>query len=223
MAEITDLFDLAGSLICHQLPSRSLFAGGRQLPVCARDMGIYTGIFAAALCIILLGRLGAQRTPRVRHAVVLCLMMLPMILDGILSYAGVTETNNTARLLTGVLFGLPIPYFLVPAAHYSIEGRNEKPVLKNIPEFLPALVTALLLCVLLLNGILPYMLAGAIFLSGLFFILSRLVYTVFARVRVFSGRKLLVCTFIGTIGVLTFLYLLSIFVFQPLKEVFLYR
>lgn len=223
MDRLKDLFDLAGSLICHQLPSRSLYAEGLQLPVCARDMGIYTGIFTAAIFILLFGRLDAQRPPRVRHTVMFCLMMLPMIFDGVLSYLGAMETNNTARIFTGVLFGLPIPYFLTPVAHYDVEGGNEKPVLRSLAEFLPALVSGLLLGVLLLKGAVPYIPAAIIYVSGLFFILARLAYTVFARMRRFSGRKLLAFTFMGTISVLTILYLLSTLIFQPLKEVFLYR
>lgn len=214
-------FDLAGSLICHQLPTRSLYAGTYQLPVCARDMGIYAGIFTAALFIALFRRFGAQRPPRISSSVLLCLMMFPMILDGILSYAGIIGSNNMVRVFSGCMFGLPIPYFLVPAAHYDADGENEEPVLKNLAEFVPALVAGLLLCFLLLEGMVPYILAGTVFLTGLLFLLGRLTYTIFARMRRFSGVKLMACTTLGTIGVLTFLYLLSTLVFQPLKEVFL--
>ena len=191
------------------------------MPVCARDTGIYAGILAAALCIALFRRFDAQRPPRLSSSILLCLMMFPMILDGILSYTGVTESNNTVRLFTGLLFGLPIPYLLVPAAHYDAEGKNEKQVLKNIAEFVPALVTGLLLCILLLEGMAPYILAGAVFLAGLLFLLGRLTYTIFARMRSITGIKLLALTAMGTISVLTFLYLLSTLVLQPLKEVFL--
>jgi len=221
MDTLERFFDLAGSLICHQLPSRSLYAGTHQLPVCARDMGIYVGIFTAALFIALFRRFSAQRPPRISTSVLFCLMMFPMILDGILSYAGIMESNNVVRVFTGFMFGLPIPYFLVPAAHYDIEGENEKPVLKNIAEFVPALASGLLLCFLLLEGMVPYILAGAVFLTGLLFLLCRLTYTIFARMRSFSGMKLLASTILGTISVLAFLYLLSTLVLQPLKEVFL--
>lgn len=184
-------------------------------------MGIYVGIFTAALFITLFRRLGAQRPPRLSSSILFCLMMFPMILDGILSYTGVTESNNTVRVFSGLFFGLSIPYLLVPAAHYDAEGENEKPVLKNITEFVPALATGLLLCVLLLEGMLPYLLAGTVFLAGLLFLLGRLTYTIFARMRGFTGVKLLAFTAMGTISVLTFLYLLSTLVLQPLKEAFL--
>lgn len=39
----------AGSLICHQLPERSFFLDGRQLPVCARCTGLYLSGAAGVL------------------------------------------------------------------------------------------------------------------------------------------------------------------------------
>jgi uncharacterized membrane protein len=45
-----------GSLICHQLPKRSFYFWGAQLPVCARCTGLYFGAAAAALTGARMGR-----------------------------------------------------------------------------------------------------------------------------------------------------------------------
>lgn len=216
-----EFFNRMGSLICHQLPSRTLYAGGRLLPVCARDMGIYAGIFISALFLMALRRLRAQKPPGITSTVAMCVLMLPMVFDGVLSYTGVIETNNTARLFTGLLFGLPIPFVLIPAAHYSISGQNERPVLRHMLELLPVYGVGTLLGLLLLQGMLPYFIAGSIYILGLVFLLSRITYTILARVLRYKRRALYTLTVAGTLCVLIFLFLLSTYVLQPLKEVLL--
>lgn len=216
-----EFFNRMGSLICHQLPARTLYAGERLLPVCARDMGIYSGIFISALFLIALRRLRAQKPPGIALTVVMCVLMLPMVFDGILSYTGVIETNNTTRLFTGLLFGLPIPFFLIPAAHYSISGQNGRPVLKHVLELPTVYTIGAVLGFLLLYGLVPYELAGLFFVFGLVFLLSRITYTILARIRRVRRKTLYAMTAVGTICVLTFLYLLSAYVLQPLKEILL--
>ncbi len=215
---IKDFFDLAGSLICHQLPERSLESGSIILPVCARDTGIYAGIFTAFMFLLLLRRMKAQKPPGIAATVVMCILMLPMMLDGALSYAGLIETNNAARIFTGLLFGLPIPFLLVPAANFRLDGRNEAPVLKKLIELLPVYCTGLLLCALLLYGMVPYIAAGLIFISGFLFLVSRLAYTVFARIGLSTKWKLYFMTFICTASILVILYLLSAHVLHPLQD-----
>lgn len=216
-----EFFELMGSLICHQLPSRTLSAGGVLLPVCARDMGIYTGIFSSSLYLMLLRRMRAQRPPAIAAAIVMCILMLPMVFDGVLSYAGVIETNNTVRLFTGLFFGLPVPFLLIPAAHYSVTEQNERAVLRNMPEMLPAYGTGVCLCLLMLYGRVPYFAAGMIYIFGLMFLLSRITYTLLVRTRQYKGKKLYAMTAAVVLGILAFLYLISTFVLQPVKEMLL--
>ncbi len=218
MDDIKEFFDLVGSLICHQLPERSLVSQGMVLPVCARDTGIYTGIFTAFLFLLLFRRMKAQKPPGLITAVVMCVSMIPMMLDGALSYTGLIETTNTARIFTGLLFGLPIPFLLVPAANFKLDGNNKAPVLKNGIELIPVYCTGVLLCFLLLHGIIPYIVASSIFVIGLLLLISRMSYTVFARVVFRSKWKLYGMTLLGTATAMIALYLLSTFVLQPLKE-----
>lgn len=211
-------FDLAGSLICHQLPERSLESGGIILPVCARDTGIYAGIFTAFVFLLMFRRMKAQKPPGLAAAVVMCVLMLPMMLDGALSYTGLIETNNAARIFTGLLFGLPIPFLLVPAAHFRLDGRNEAPVLKKPIELVPVYCTGFLLCVLLLNGVVPYIAAGLIYVTGFLSLILRLAYTVFARIGFNAKWKLYFMTIFFTASILAVLYILSAYVLHPLQD-----
>ena len=221
MNRLEDFFNLAGSLICHQLPSRSLYAGNTILPVCARDTGIYAGIFTGALFLLLLRRLKAQKQPGTAISIFMCVFMLPMVIDGLLSYMAVIETNNITRLFTGVFFGLPIPFFLIPAAHFNIDGANDKEVLKNAAELVPVYAAAVILCILLLKALVPYIAVGLIFVSGLLFLLSRISYTIFVRVGCFKQKVLYAMTFCATLCMTILLFLISTFLLQPLKAVLL--
>lgn len=221
MTWLEDIFNLFGSLICHQLPERTLSAGGALLPVCARDTGIYLGVFVSATYLLILGRWKTKKPPRIVPSIIMCLLMVPMILDGGLSYLGVTESNNISRVITGALFGLPIPIFLIPAAHYDVNGVNGKAVLGKWTELLPIYGLTLILCALLLQGLVPYTLAGFIIIIGMVFLLARICYTVIKRSGRFKGNKLYAITVVAFAVITALLYLISSLVLQPLKAIML--
>lgn len=109
------VFRWVGYGLCHQLPDRSLFAGGFQLPVCARDTGIYAGFALSLLVIVLLER-GRRPTeiPRPWLVAIGALFLGAMALDGVSSYAGWRTTTNDLRLLTGLLAGYALTLAVVP-------------------------------------------------------------------------------------------------------------
>lgn len=221
MNAVTRFADFLGSLICHQLPSRTLYADGLPLPVCARDTGIYLGIFVSTVFILFSGRLRSDRPPGITSAIVLCTLMLPMIADGAASYLGVYETNNTLRLLTGALFGFPVPLFLIPAANFKLTGRNENAVLKSFFEPAGIIAAVLLLCLLILAGLVPYIIMVAVFVSSFLFLIGRISFTIINRCfRVKNAYKFLMSAG-ATLCILAVLYLVSSLVLQPLKAVFL--
>lgn len=82
-------------LNCHQLSERSFHIGIRQLPVCARCLGIYVGLLGSLPTL-------ALYTPPVALCVAL---VVPMIVDGFTQLLTSYESNNWKRLITGLLFG----------------------------------------------------------------------------------------------------------------------
>jgi len=101
--------------LCHQLPERSFFGGGVQVPVCARDTGIYLG-FVAAFCLVALLHRGERPTgfPHWRVWVVMGLYLGAMGIDGVSSYAGLRVTSNELRLLTGLGVGIAAATVVYP-------------------------------------------------------------------------------------------------------------
>lgn len=90
---------------CHQMPERSFFINGRQMPVCARCTGVFIGqcmaiIFKAA-------------RPKDRGVWIPALLLMLMGIDWGIQEFGIKESTNRRRLITGIAggFGLFRLYF----------------------------------------------------------------------------------------------------------------
>lgn len=82
---------------CHQMPERSFFAFGYQLPICARCTGILFGYFLGLINCFTLNLLN-------KHTNII--FIFPLIVDGLIQYKFDYISNNTKRLITGILFGV---------------------------------------------------------------------------------------------------------------------
>jgi uncharacterized membrane protein len=88
----------AGDVNCHQLPSRSYFLNGNQMPFCARDLGVFVGLVAGMALALLTS---ARPSP-----LLVALGFLPLALDGGWQLLTDYESSNALRLLTGILAGM---------------------------------------------------------------------------------------------------------------------
>jgi uncharacterized membrane protein len=105
--------------ICAQVPSHSYFLGGYQLALCARNLAIYSSLFAGTLIF----RGVRNRLPILGWRLWL-LTMLPMALDGFTQMFGLRESNWELRTLTGIIFGLGICWFMLPQIDEAARGDN---------------------------------------------------------------------------------------------------
>lgn len=111
--------------LCHQLPERSFFGGGLQVPVCARDTGIYVGFVLSLALIALLDR-GRRRSglPAWSLLVLGGAMVAAMAWDGVTSYAGLRSTTNDIRLATGLMTGWALPLVVAPLLSSQLWRRS---------------------------------------------------------------------------------------------------
>jgi len=117
--------------LCHQLPARSFIAGGHQLPVCARDTGIYLGFVASLVVLALIDR-GRRRSgmPPAWLLGVGAAFIVLMGWDGLTSYAGLRTTTNLLRLATGLGTGFALTLVVVPILNSQLwRARSEERVL----------------------------------------------------------------------------------------------
>jgi len=110
--------------LCHQLPERSFFGGGVQVPVCARDTGIYVGFVVSMIVVSALHRGERPRGfPRTPVWVAMGAMLALMAWDGVTSYAGLRTTGNDLRLLSGLGVGFSAAAVLFPILNDELWTR----------------------------------------------------------------------------------------------------
>lgn len=90
----------SGDRLCHQIADRSLFFNGNQMPFCARCTGIWLGM-ALGLGLMVMYRIELDE----KYLVVLLLGLIPLGIDGGGQLLGLWESDNSVRLLTGLLAG----------------------------------------------------------------------------------------------------------------------
>ena len=125
--EALRVFDVVGYAVCHRIPSRSFIVAGAQLPVCARD----TGMFSAALLGLVLFAATLQTRaalfPRRPWVFVFALAFGLWAFDGFNSYfllaTGHTllyTPQNWLRLTTGALMGASLSAFVAALFNQAV-------------------------------------------------------------------------------------------------------
>jgi uncharacterized membrane protein len=97
------------SHLCHQMPTRSLFFDGIQMPVCARDTSIY---IATALGLLFFRAKGFGAKEFKINYVLTVLLFLPTAVDGFTQLFGWRESTNELRLITGFPYGIGYAYLI---------------------------------------------------------------------------------------------------------------
>lgn len=145
MELLHDILHFFGRAICHQLEERSLTVSGEVLAVCARDTGIYIGIFSTFIYLQFFKRKQNITIPSIKVSFLLLILLVPLIVDGLGSYIHLFESNNPRRLLTGIAFGLVLPYFTYPLLSKKHLKDDSVPVISKIQDFIVPLVVSVIL------------------------------------------------------------------------------
>ncbi|MED4204599.1 DUF2085 domain-containing protein [Neobacillus mesonae] len=203
---LQEILHFFGRAICHQIEERSLLASGKTLSVCARDTGIYIGIFSSLFYLHMTKRNTNITIPTIRTSFFLLLLMAPMIMDGLGSYTHVFESSNVRRLVTGIYFGLVLPYFLYPLVIGKALKKKAQPVITKAADFLIPFLISCSLGGLVYWGGLPFKVIDSFIILVIFSWGSLLVSFLFSKIQ----HNLLKWTFsiAGSLAMLTFLSIL---------------
>jgi len=212
------IYFFIGSLVCHQIPERTIHIDGMSLPFCARDTGIYLGVFIALVYCIVRGKLKSDKIPSIRISVLLALLTVPMMIDAVSSYFSIRQTDNTIRLLTGSFFGMPIVLFLIPAANYKVYGKNKLRIIDSYFDLIVISLINILVCITILRfDILVWWIVSTASITGLIFLITRLGYTIIKLLNIGNQKVRIIYALALTIIVFGVLYILKYHVLGMVK------
>jgi uncharacterized membrane protein len=139
---LLDKADHVGYAVCHQIPIRTPFFGGRPLPLCARCSGQFLGALAGLLLLIALGRGKAAQLPPRPVIVVLLGFMAAWALDGLNSYLTLFpgaphlyQPHNILRTTTGAMQGVALISLVLPFFNVTLWARpSPRPTINSLRE-----------------------------------------------------------------------------------------
>ncbi|MGB3905040.1 MAG: DUF2085 domain-containing protein [Anaerolineae bacterium] len=137
-----DKVDCVGNAVCGRIPDHSFHLAGRQLPLCARCTGTFTGALLGFAGLLLLGKGRSARMPPARVLGLLVGFIVLMAIDGVNSYlALLTNTlqlyppHNFLRLLTGTLHGVALSIIVLPIFNFTLwKEPDERPALAGFRD-----------------------------------------------------------------------------------------
>ena len=109
--------------ICSQLPGHSFYPAGQQLPLCARNTGVYLGFSLGFLTLLGAGRVRVSRLPGPGVALALLGLVGLMAIDGFnslfldLGLPHLYQPQNLLRLISGLGTGVAMVAFITPVAN----------------------------------------------------------------------------------------------------------
>lgn len=137
MEAFFDILMLLGSSVCHQIAERSYTFGDYQMPLCARCLGIHVGFLASAALLWSGALRQASGLPRVRDLVLLCAVMSVAVADALLSYSGISPSDNLRRSLSGLCLGVALPFILFPLMNTVLfPGRDPRGLISRPLDWL---------------------------------------------------------------------------------------
>jgi uncharacterized membrane protein len=160
-ASCLDKTDVVGSAVCGRLPTHSLHLAGRQLPLCARCTGTFSGALLGFVGLLVLGKGKAAQMPPVRVLGLLVGFIIIMAIDGVNSYLSLFlgtpllyEPHNALRLLTGTLHGLALSIIVFPIFNFTLwKEPDNKPALAGLRDLgVVIAVFALPMALIILSG-----------------------------------------------------------------------
>lgn len=177
--------------VCAQI--HNVEVGGLQLPLCARNTGIYSSFLITSLYLLALGRRRAARLPPRSILVVLALFVVIMAIDGFNSMfvdmflPHLYTPRNEIRTLTGIGMGTTIAVMMFLILNLSLrrDPANDQPIIRNWLELGGALLINLLVLLAMYGNVAimfwPIAIAAWLGITGVLYCVNLLITALFMR------------------------------------------
>ncbi|MCD6532096.1 DUF2085 domain-containing protein [bacterium] len=106
---------------CHQRPERSFFLWGHKMAACARCTGTYISLL---LWGVVFGIILRFRKIKALPLWGFAFLLLPTAIDGGTQLIGLRKSTNILRLITGILSGLAVVWFVYPQIYLLEEEQT---------------------------------------------------------------------------------------------------
>jgi uncharacterized membrane protein len=128
-----------GYAVCHRIPARSFFINTTQLPVCARDTGMFGAALLGLVLLVAVLPVRANQPPGLALSAVFVFFFFAWGFDGLNSYVALLRgtpliypPQNWLRLLTGTGMGLALTVYVVPLFNQAAwQPQPPAPVLRS--------------------------------------------------------------------------------------------
>lgn len=109
--------------LCHQIPEKCFFYRGFPMAVCGRCAGIYAGFAAGAAFHPVFRGFARPRLPSWR---VLAAFTAPIAIDAAANLIHAWRSTNGIRFASGFIWGLVLPYFVIPAIQDLVRTGRQR-------------------------------------------------------------------------------------------------
>jgi len=222
MDPIWSILMLLGSAICHQLPERSYILGDLQMPLCARCIGIHLGFLLSSLFLWTGSRRFASGILEKRAYIVLAVLFFIGCIDAILSYSGLSESDNLRRTMSGLLMGTMMPFLIVPLVNRILfPGRNGRVMFKSCIDWAWLSVICLVGAAMILPATTSFFLFSAVSIFSVIgsivfsFTIITLLVLVLTDDRGMSGLQRIEISIASTFAFMIALAIVHIMLFPP--------
>jgi uncharacterized membrane protein len=207
------VFDFVGNAVCHRIPARSFFVDSTQLPMCARDTGMFSGALLGIVWFAFNLRERVGLYPSRRAVPFFLLAFVSWSFDGFNSYyllaTGQTlfyMPRNELRLVTGAFMGVTLSAYVVPLFNQGVwKDATESHSVRDLKDFLPLVAVAIIVVLAVLwrpdflHG--PLALTSALGAGVLFVVVNSMLVLIALRkhATVSNGSQLVTPLIIGTL------------------------